>query len=183
MKTVDFFEVTKFPVSITSGAELTSLTTKKVLRLPSFDLIYKIGEVWRRKTTKKGKEKFTLLSPDEAEKVREQFKKKITYEDVEKSLQNKKVGCFVRVEDARFAASPHQFEKLLALNKLMNVAVYLNPKGEEASYQLRYSDKNGITVTDVRLVDNNGMPCFISKESTQQAIEILGEDVVKLALS
>ena len=107
----------------------------------------------------------------------ESKKKKMTYEDVEKVIGTRTSSycCSVRVSDHG------QCEKLLAINKLMNVAVYLNPKREMAEWSISLYSSGTISIMSG--MRKYGQPFFISKESAQQAIEILGEDVIRLALS
>ena len=80
-----------------------------------------------------------------------------------------------------------QAEKLLAMNKMMNVAKYFNGDWNPVF------NKNKINWTvqwyEDRLViagykyTNASYVYFKSKETTEQAIEILGEETIKLALS
>ena len=108
--------------------------------------------------------------------IEESKKKKITYEDVKKSLSTNNTWHTVLT-----TPNKSQLSRIIALNKLMNVAVYLNPKGEMAEWSIsKYS--NGI-LSKAYGCRSFGQPFFISEESIEQAIEILGEDVVMLALS
>ena len=80
-----------------------------------------------------------------------------------------------------------QAEKLLAMNKIMNVAKYFNGDWNPVF------NKNKINWTvqwyEDRLViagykyTNASYVYFKSKETTEQAIKILGEETIKLALS
>lgn len=89
--------------------------------------------------------------------------------------------------DPNNAPTKHQLERLLALNKLMNVAHYLND-GWEPNWKDNSEGKyciifNGFICT----VENNvwashGGVVFKSMELAEQAIEILSEETVKLAL-
>ena len=80
------------------------------------------------------------------------------------------------------AFSRKQLEKLLAINKLMTVAKYLN---RDKSFYLKYyiyincDDKLEIGSR----VTASGSVFFISVEAVRQAIKILGEDTIRLALS
>lgn len=86
------------------------------------------------------------------------------------------------------ATSEHQAEQLLAINKLMNVAAYLNEK------PLDWGDasKGKWSIGFRRETDELCYLCsvgicelqvyFDSNEHARQAVEILGEDVVKTAL-
>lgn len=91
------------------------------------------------------------------------------------------------VFDANNCTSKKQAEKLLAINKLMNVAKYLNgdwePNWETA--ELKYTFVvlyNKLRIHDLHS-SNFSSVYFKSKELAKKAIEILGEDTIKLALS
>ena len=125
--------------------------------------------------------------------IEESKKKKVTYEDVEKKLFRSVVHYHLSGSDILDSMSDtisymspvrstnlNQLMKLLFMNKLMNVAVYLNPKGEKADWSI--SEREGEFRIGVAH-SNFGQPMFTSKELAQQAIEILGEGVVRLALS
>lgn len=260
MKTKKYYEVTMvFDDTDECRARFTPINdsdegfTHKIPYAGFFNL----GEIWKKKITKHGT-KLTLLSSEEAEKVKQQFKKKpifitedgveifgkqayvfvaanmrilsavafdemelpeehkrfstrqaaeiyiaeqkaknkkLTYEDVAKELFNNKVANYIEssglvnnskctgssITDPNNSTTSAQLEKLLAINKMMNVAVYLNPKKEEADWSI-FIDRKGLIEVDNGFL-NFGQTLFTSKESAQQAIEILGEDVVRLALS
>lgn len=85
------------------------------------------------------------------------------------------------------ANSRKQLEKLLAINMLMNVAKYLNDNWQpnwkdeqECKYYITIHD-NTIEVESISV-----LRCievyFKSEELAKQAIEILGEETIKLAL-
>lgn len=87
------------------------------------------------------------------------------------------------------APTSQQLEKLLALNKLMNVAHYLNDGWEpdwndyaQRKYFLIYGKKDKIIIPDYTNICNPGAIYFKSIEIAKQAIEILGDEIVKLAL-
>lgn len=87
------------------------------------------------------------------------------------------------------APTKHQLERLLALNKLMNVAHYLNEGSEfdweddlQAKYHIFYNNKSKTIIIDLNAYLNCGVVYFKSKELAEQAIEILGEETIKLAL-
>lgn len=125
-----------------------------------------------------------------------EVKKVVTYEDVAKEMFFHKEAYFVlgdssiaeldtsngyRSADASNAATSRQLEKLLAMNKLMNVAKWLNPTGEKGKYGLHLKDNGNI---DFILNSHAyGLPIFINPIVAVRAIKILGEDVVKLALT
>ena len=124
--------------------------------------------------------------------VEESKKKELTYDDVAKELfYNKNVfytestgginSGYANPEDPNNSTTSLQLEKLLAINKMMNVAVYLNPKKEKTDWSIKINQEGNVAVnigcSDV------GQVRFASKELAQQAISILGEDVIRLALS
>ena len=84
--------------------------------------------------------------------------------------------------------SKQQAEKLLAINKLMNVAKYLNESWtpnlsdySESKYFI-YIESNKIEISSY-VSTNKSFVYFKSKELTEQAIKILGEEIIRLALS
>lgn len=129
-------------------------------------------------------------------------KKGLAYEDVaEKLFKNKKtyfLGTMANISDftpegqgiyfANNATSEKQLQRLLAINKLMNVAEYLNDgwepdwkDGTDKWYLLwqGYVKKVGtIGLSHIQY----GVPVFKTQDLALQAIEILGEEEVKLAL-
>lgn len=87
------------------------------------------------------------------------------------------------------ASTPHQLECILAKNKLANVAVYLNngwkPNLEQHyGYCLVLDCYNNLIIDSCAVVcaHSSGKIMFKSKELAQQALEILGEEIIKLAL-
>lgn len=90
-------------------------------------------------------------------------------------------------KDANNCISEKQAKKLLAINKLMNVAKYLNGDWQP-DWDYMHEKKYYISIEDKQIkicyVDN--LQCsntyFKSKELAEQAIEILGEETIKLAL-
>lgn len=112
------------------------------------------------------------------------IKKTITYEDIVKKLYPGK--CYYINNNH---TSEKQICQLLYLNKLMNVAKYLNGDWEP-DWNDKFQDKYCIyyDYTDLRLKVNIGKTScygsvhFKSLELAKQAIEILGEDEVKKAL-
>lgn len=87
------------------------------------------------------------------------------------------------------APTEHQLERLLALNKLMNVAYYLNDGWEpdwknntEYKYFIYYENRHKVFKIDSNTFVDYGIVYFKSKELARQAIEILGDEIVKLAL-
>ena len=132
--------------------------------------------------------------------------KRLTYEDVCIALYNGKMVYYTDAKgninsipfskldednpyNSNNAFTKHQLECILAKNMLANVAKYLNngwrPNNNEEKYgwfiyyngncnEFEFSKANGFAY------DSNVF--FKSKELAQQAIEILGEETVKLAL-
>lgn len=133
------------------------------------------------------------------------FKKKgLTYEDVaEKLFKNKrtyfireqaKIDIFLPAEDvgvsyANNATSQEQLQRLLAINKLMNVAEYLNdgwkPDWENSNcskwYIIWHHRSCKFIIDSGQLLQHNDI-YFKTPDLALQAIEILGEEEVKLAL-
>lgn len=92
--------------------------------------------------------------------------------------------------DPNNCTSIKQAEKLLAINQLMNVAKYLNgnwkPSWEndnEQKYLIVLDQDNNKILIDWNTFVSKGIVHFKTKELAQRAIEILGEETVKLALS
>lgn len=97
------------------------------------------------------------------------------------------------VSEPNNCVTERQAEKLLAINKLMNVAKYLNgdwkldlsTSGKDKNkryfiYSTLYND--GLDTHSEDDCCSKGHAYFKTEELAQKAIEILGEDVIKLAL-
>lgn len=131
------------------------------------------------------------------------FKKveeKLTYEQVaDKLFKNKNhyytdedgtvIKSNIGWQCPNVAPTEHQLEKLLAINKLMNVAHYLNngwePNWTDKStrkYCLYYNHIVKKILIDWSYEFQNTIVYFKSRELAEQAIEILGEETIKLAL-
>lgn len=132
-------------------------------------------------------------------------KKKLTYDDIARELFYNKLSYYIGDgnDDNIFSSkirnidyifkfnnctSKKQAKKLLAINRLMNVAKYLNGdwqpnwNNEDESKYYLYVGINKINI------DRNWSCChnsiyFKTRALAQQAIEILGEETIKLALS
>lgn len=111
------------------------------------------------------------------------IKKTITYEDIVKKLYPGK--CYYINNNQ---TSEKQICQLLYLNKLMNVAKYLNGDWEpdftdnQHKFYISYgSDIKKLSIC-FRQYMNDGCVYFKSEELAFQAIEILGEEEVKKAL-
>lgn len=130
--------------------------------------------------------------------------KKLTYEDVARELFFDKNGFYINTAGNIVASefddddtcnednnciSRKQAEKLLAINKLMNVAKYLNGDWQpdwddknEFKYIIFYSNQYKKLQTDCVVRAQECNIFFKSRELAQQAIDILGEETIKLAL-
>lgn len=132
------------------------------------------------------------------------FKKKgLTYEDVaEKLFKNKKtyfLGTSAKIAYfmpessgtvlANNATSEKQLQRLLAINKLMNVAEYLNDgwkpdweNPDDHKWYIYWSNYDNKFAMASRLVSTSEIVHFKTPDLALQAIAILGEEEVKLAL-
>lgn len=91
--------------------------------------------------------------------------------------------------DPNNAPTKYQLQRLLALNKLMNVAYYLNDGWEpnwnnniERKYFIYYVSIDKIFKIESNTIVNYGIVYFKSRKLAEQAVEILGEETIKLAL-
>ena len=129
------------------------------------------------------------------------IKKKIKYHNIAEKLFLNKITYFINVNGevgsymltgnpsrANNATSKQQIEQLLALNKLMNVAKYLNGnwkinwRSKQEKYYIVYDYwKYVLTVTCSNCFQST-LVYFESPALAKQAIEILGEEEVKKAL-
>lgn len=129
------------------------------------------------------------------------IKKIISYEDVASKLFFGKKTYFLtnqgnirridmnsQYRDLNNCTSEKQARKLLAINQLMNVAKYLNEDWQpdwnnidESKYFIVIDIQNIITVS----INGRSIMSFVyfkSRELAKQAIEILGEETIRLAL-
>lgn len=134
------------------------------------------------------------------------IKKDLTYEDVAKELFEYKYCVFYDSRgriyetpclDSDCCLQPNKFksikqaEKLLAINKLMNVAKYLNcdwkpdwNDGGGTKYFLGIKEHFCRAIyIDFTCNYNFSIVYFKTRELAQQAIDILGEETIRLALS
>lgn len=130
--------------------------------------------------------------------------KRLTYEKIAKELFETKEtfwptsygevsynSCGVQeaYRDLTNCTSEKQAHKLLAINKLMNVAKYLNAGWKpdwnttEPKYYIEIGVEYDTIETDSCTSYNSRICYFNSRELAEQAIEILGEDTIRLALS
>lgn len=130
--------------------------------------------------------------------------KKLTYDDVARKLfSDNDIHYYIdssalinTIVNGEFnyicknnANSKKQLEKLLAINMLMNVAKYLNDgwqpnwsKEEEGKYYIQIENVSKNLSIDCTGLFNIAIVYFKSEELAEQAIEILGEETIKLAL-
>ena len=123
--------------------------------------------------------------------------KKLTYKDITRKLfsdndayyinnigEIQKSSCYP--SNVNNCTSKKQAEKLLAINKLMNVAKYLNGNWQPDWYNgsVKYYISNRYNEFEIAgcCSTKEDFIYFKSKELAQQAIEILGEEIIKLAL-
>ena len=128
----------------------------------------------------------------------------ITYEDISKKLfcnnkmyyihdNGEPYVCSFGVNE-HVASNPNncltlkQAKKLLAINKLMNVSIYLNDKEkpirDDTRFSLYLNNNNDVCIDTIIW---NGIKTltipFNTRELAKKAINILGEETIKLALS
>lgn len=110
--------------------------------------------------------------------------KRLTYNDI---IKHAEIGSISNIH----YFSDDQMKCLLAKNRLANVAKYLNGEWKpDASYDIamitvNHCDSDNVVVVSVMngsIASNCGSIWFKTEELAQQAIEILGEKTVKLAL-
>lgn len=132
--------------------------------------------------------KFKPKTVDYETVARELFlNKKKAY--IPSSIKNASIGVNqYNYTNSTNCTSKEQAKKLTAFNQLINVAKYLNGdwnpnfnNSAEVKYLILYQ-KDEIIITCLYL-NNFGIPCFKTKALAEQAIKILGEETIKLALS
>ena len=108
------------------------------------------------------------------------IKKEITYNDIESKLAQAPDNVVASINDV----SEKHAKKIFAISKIMNVAKYLN-KGTSESllYFIYINTKNEIAIgtqcSDAMFFNIT----FNCEEAAKQAIDILGEETIRLALS
>lgn len=84
------------------------------------------------------------------------------------------------------APNSHQLECILAKNKLANVARYLNGKWDKYESSDKFiiwiNNDNELCTCASNYLTQRATIIFKSEELAQQALEILGEEIVRLAL-
>lgn len=149
----------------------------------------------------------TIIPPEGMEAYQEgneikfrPIKKGLTYEDIARELfDGKDVWRVEGYNIVRYnkpstwdctinCTSKKQAQGLLAINKLMNVAKYLNGGWQpnwnsyERKYRFRILDTGRLDIT-YNDAFAESFVYFKSEELARQAIEILGEETIKLTLS
>ena len=116
------------------------------------------------------------------------IKKAMTYDDVAREFfkdKNRYITTFSCLKGGKdvTCTSSKQAEKLIAINKLMNVAKYLKNKNKGDKNYFIYIGENG--ELDFAWGDSSveRMIYFDCRDSAIEAIEILGEQTIKTALS
>lgn len=125
-----------------------------------------------------------------------------SYEDISKELFLNK-NCFYfgnfsligdwnpkLEEDCNYSnicSTKEQARKILAINKLINVANYLNSKADKGNEDKYYSiylneHKEIIIKSNIKSLINNPIR-FNTENGAKEAIKILGEDIIKLAIN
>lgn len=125
----------------------------------------------------------SLTYDDVAEKL---FHMKLFYATTERGdIMQYGLSCSSECLDVNNATSKYQLECILAKNRLANVALYLNdgwkPGENNFATYLSLNDEGNIVCYRGHYL-SNGQVIFKTNELAQQAIEILGEDTIKLAL-
>ena len=122
--------------------------------------------------------------------------KQLTYEDVCKKLFNDETyytntngkicssNITQYVTDPNNATTEHQLECILAKNKLANVAKYLNNgwKPNKDDFVFFLTNWEYLSVGMYHFENYGNQIIFKNREVAQQAVEILGEETIKLAL-
>ena len=122
--------------------------------------------------------------------------KQLTYEDVCKKLFNGETyytntngkicssNITQYVTDPNNATTEHQLECILAKNKLANVAKYLNDgwKPNKGGPVFCLTNWEYLSVGMYHFENYGNQIIFKNREVAQQAVEILGEETIKLAL-
>ena len=128
--------------------------------------------------------------------------KKVTYEDVARELFSKSYHYIdssgkihnehtddYHITEPNNYTSQKQAEKLLAINKLMNIAKWVNDGWQpdwndwaQSKYYIYYSNSSNTLTIDGEIIKQRNFVYFKSKKLAEKAIEILGEETIKIAL-
>lgn len=132
--------------------------------------------------------------------VFKKIEEKLTYEKIAEKLFEYKDHYYTNADGIireisvgwncpNAAPTEHQLQRLLAINKLMNVAHYLNDgwepncnDNEQEKFYIYYNSAVKTLNISANFYYNYGGVYFKSIKIAEQAIEILGEEAVKLAL-
>lgn len=114
------------------------------------------------------------------------FKNKVIYFINKDGTINNSSKNYLDYSDINNCVSYKQCEKLLAINKLLNVAKYLNEKEindidvTSMKYNICYNIDNDSFFIEHYQSYNNNVVSFNTKKLAEQAIEILGKETLKL---
>lgn len=132
--------------------------------------------------------------------VFKKVKKKLTYEKIAEKLFQYENHYYIdsngKIKKTlsgwycpNAAPTEHQLQRLLAINKLINVAYYLNDDWKpnwdddtQEKYFVFYNHASKTIEIEYNKICNSEVTYFKSTELAEQAIEILGEETIKLAL-
>jgi hypothetical protein len=142
------------------------------------------------------------LSEKKILKLKEEFNiKRLTYKDIAKYLFCGKKMFFSNIwgqiindkiesssDSPNIASTKAQLESLLCLNKLANVAVYLNEgwvpcwdnEDEDKYYHFLF---NGNILINFTIQTQLSLVYFKSEDLAEKAVKILGEDCIKKAFA
>ena len=119
--------------------------------------------------------------------ARELFSKSYHYIDSHGKIHNEHASDY-HIAMPNNCTSQKQAEKLLAINMLMNLAKWLNDgwqpdwKDEEDKYYISLEPTNNEFYINCTALFQTNDVYFKSEELAKQAIEILGEETIKIAL-
>lgn len=131
------------------------------------------------------------------------IEKVLSYEDIAKKLFYNKTVIFINaigdilenniqesnISEPNNCTSEKQAEKLIAINKLMNVAKYLNDgwipnwDNDELKWFIEYNSKTKLFTFSATTYKNNSFVYFRTSKLAEQAFDILGKEIIELALS
>lgn len=116
--------------------------------------------------------------------------KGIFFIDISGNIDYYKCNLLSNYKYPNNCTSEKQAKKLIAINKLMNVAKYLNSDWkpdwcnvDEEKYFIYHCKRDSYISVKSATIHISDIVYFKSEDLARQAIEILGEDTIKLALS
>ena len=130
---------------------------------------------------------YELKQDDNSFTIVEKKEKKLTYEDILIELKPI-INLTLSAGLDFYATSCKMINKIHAINKLMIVAKYLNgdwqPNWEDTNGKFFIAPNHEASRFDIEedVIYQNSYIYFKSMELAKQAIEILGEETIKLAL-